>query len=93
MDIEDWRREIDDIDLQVLKLLNKRAEYSIAIGDLKFERNLPVYSPEREKLIIERLIDKNPGPLTGDSVRRIFERIIDESRKLEKDECERMRRK
>lgn len=87
MDIEDWRRRIDEIDMELLHLLNKRAEYSIAIGDIKHEEKLPIYSPERERWILERVLEQNPGPLTRDGVRRIFERIIDESRKLEKDEC------
>ena len=87
MDIENWRRKIDEIDLEVLKLLNKRAQYSIYIGDIKVEKNLPVYSPERESWIIKRMTEENKGPLTADGVRRIFERIIDESRKVEKDEC------
>ncbi len=93
MDIDDWRAKIDEIDLAVLKLLNKRAEYSVEIGDIKYDRDLPVYSPEREAWIVERAARENPGPLTADAVRRIFERIIDESRKLEKDECAQRRKK
>lgn len=93
MDIDDWRAKIDNIDLEVLTLLNKRAEYSVAIGDIKYERDLPVYSPEREAWIIDRAARENPGPLAAEAVRRIFERIIDESRKLEKDECARRRKK
>ena len=93
MDIADWRDQIDEIDTQVLHLLNRRAEYSIAIGDIKFERKMPVYSPEREARIIERMVRENPGPLSSGAIQRIYERIIDESRKVEKDECQKRRSK
>ncbi|MFQ5638178.1 MAG: chorismate mutase [bacterium] len=86
MDIEDWRSKIDAIDDQILLLLNTRAGCCIAIGQLKETREMPVYSPIREKRIIERMVTNNSGPFSADGVRRVFERIIDESRKLEKDE-------
>jgi chorismate mutase len=85
MDIEDWRRKIDEIDLEILCLLNKRAELTMEIGKIKKAKQIPIHSPEREKLIIQRLVNANPGPLSGEGIRRVFERIIDESRKLEKD--------
>lgn len=85
MDLEDWRAKIDAIDSEILRFLNERAKFSIAIAHLKNERNLPIYSPERETGIIQRLMAENPGPMSNDGVRRVFERIIDESRKLEKD--------
>ena len=85
MYIDDWRRKIDDVDKQILKLLNLRAGYSIRIGDIKRRNGEPIYSPEREAQIIERVVCENAGPLTAGGVRRIFERIIDESRKVEKD--------
>ena len=90
MDIEDWRRKIDGVDLRILELLNRRAEFSVQIGHLKNQRQLPIHSPDREKEIILRIVNGNPGPLSGDGVRRIFERIIDESRKLEKDELDKI---
>ncbi len=85
MDIENWRRKIDQVDLEILRLLNKRAQFTIEIGNIKKQRLLPFHSPEREKLIIQRILKENPGPLGSDGVRRVFERIIDESRKLEKE--------
>ena len=86
MDIEDWRREIDRIDLEILRLLNDRARFSINIGNIKRQRNTPIHSPEREKTIIQRVLEENAGPLGGGGVQRIFERIIDESRRIEKKE-------
>ncbi len=85
MDIEDWREKIDAVDTQILELINKRSEFSIKIGEIKTHKRIPIHSPEREKIIIKRMQQENPGPLSDDGVLRIFERIIDESRKLEKD--------
>jgi len=85
MDIEDWREKIDKVDTQILELINKRSEFSIKIGKIKVHNGLPIHSPEREKTIMKRMQKINSGPLSDDGVLRIFERIIDESRKLEKD--------
>ncbi len=86
MDIDDWRRKIDAVDSEILRLLNLRAQFSIEIGHLKQKRNLPIHWPEREREIVERMMAENPGPMSNDGVRRVFERIIDESRKVEKGE-------
>jgi chorismate mutase-like protein len=83
MDIDDWRIRIDEVDLKILGLLNERAGYSLAIGEIKQRRQLPIYMPEREKQIHARLERLNNGPLSNAAVRRLFERIIDESRRLE----------
>jgi chorismate mutase len=85
MDIENWRDRIDEVDLKILHYLNERAKYSIEIAQIKKQERLPIYSPQREAWIMERLMSENAGPLSHDGVRRVFERIIDESRKLEKD--------
>jgi len=85
MDIEDLREKIDEVDTQILELLNKRSEFSIKIGEIKTDKGMPIHSPEREKIIMKKMRQENPGPLNDDGVLRIFERIIDESRKLEKD--------
>ncbi len=85
MDIEDWREKIDEVDTKILELINKRSEFSIRIGEIKIGKAIPIHSPEREKTIMKRMQKANPGPLKDDGVIRIFERIIDESRKLEKD--------
>lgn len=89
MDIADWRLKIDEIDSRILGLLNERAQFSVNIGHIKERENLPIHSPEREQAIIERVQKENGGPLSSDGVRRVFERIIDESRRLEKRESKR----
>ena len=87
MDISDWRIKIDEVDRKILRLLNERSQFSVEIGKIKMKRDLPIHIPEREKEIYAQVTSENPGPLSDASVKRVFERIIDESRKLEKDMC------
>jgi len=82
--IDEWRRRIDAIDEQLMRLLNSRSACAVEIGKVKRSLGLPVYSPEREAWILERVMRENPGPLDPTAVRRVFERIIDESRRLER---------
>ena len=79
-----WRRRIDQIDTQLMGLLNSRSACAVEIGRIKRALGLPVYSPEREARILERVMRENPGPLDPTAVKRVFERIIDESRRLER---------
>ena len=83
-EIEAWRRRIDTIDEQLLRLLNSRSACAVEVGRLKRRLGLPVYSPDREAAILERVVRESPGPLEPTAVRRVFERIIDESRRLER---------
>ncbi len=83
-EIYDIRELIDAIDSSILKLLNVRSSLALKIGALKKNYNLAIYDPEREKQIIERLISENQGPLDRNAVIRLFERIIDEARMLER---------
>ena len=83
-EIDQWRSRIDTIDEQLVRLLNSRSACAVEIGRLKRRLGLPVYSPEREAWILERVMRDNPGPLEPTAVRRVFERIIDESRRLER---------
>jgi len=83
-DLRPLRVLIDEIDRAVIKLLNRRAEYANDIGNIKKRLGLPVYVPSREKEVIRNVIEANEGPLESDAVRRLFERIIDETRALER---------
>jgi chorismate mutase len=85
MNLEEWRRQIDAIDDQVLKLLNKRVQIALQIGQEKRAQQLPIYAPERETQIIERLLISNEGPLDNQAVRCIFESILGESRRLQEE--------
>ena len=84
MSIEDWRRHIDEIDVKLVSLLNERARYALKIGREKHLQGLPVYQPERENEILGNVERANSGPLADTAIRRLFERIIDEARSLER---------
>ncbi len=86
MGIEEWRSQIDRIDERLLELLNERVQLALQIGREKRAQQLPIYAPERETQIIERLIASNSGPLDEHAVRRIFEAIVGESRRLQEEQ-------
>ena len=86
MDIADWRKKIDAIDLQIVALLSERAQAAQAIGKLKQATDLPVYEPNRERVIFENVRAANKGPLPDIELTHIYERIIDVMRALQKDE-------
>ncbi len=88
-EIKDLRDKIDRADREITRLLNERAGYALNIGRIKRKLNLPVYMPEREKQVIENVCGHNPGPLSNDAITRLYERIIDESRRLEREHSER----
>ncbi len=69
--------------------MNRRARYADEIGIIKQELNLPIYSPERENQVIENVTKHNFGPLSDMAIKRLYERIIDESRRLERESAER----
>jgi len=84
MSIDEIRQEIDRIDSELLRIFNRRAELALEIGEIKKGLGLPVYDPAREKKIFARMKEENPGPLDGHAIVRLFERVIDESRRLER---------
>lgn len=84
MSIEELRNEIDKLDDALLKIFNDRAALAIRIGSIKKKSGLSVFDPEREKKIFLRMKSINPGPLDDQAIVRLFERVIDESRRLER---------
>jgi chorismate mutase len=78
------RQAIDDIDLRILALLNERTCVVERIGDIKHTFSMPVYEPRREDEVYRNVTKNNPGPLPAEAVKRIFERLIDEMRTLQK---------
>src|SRR5579864_7077837 len=84
MDIADWRKRIDEIDLRLVELLNQRATAAREIGRLKRNSRMPIYEPEREKIIFENVRKANPGPLPDSELRHVYERIIDVMRNIQK---------
>ena len=81
--INDWRSQIDAIDAELLRLLNKRAQIVREVASLKREQNAPVCDPERERELIRSLCGSNAGPLDDQAVNTIFRSIIDESRRTQ----------
>lgn len=88
LELSKCRARIDDVDLRLLALLNERTQIAEAIGKIKQSANLPVYEPKREDLVYQNVTANNHGPLPNDAVRRVFERIIDEMRKVQRDRME-----
>lgn len=86
MDIEDWRKKIDELDRELVALISERAKAAIAIGKLKRDTSLPIYEPDRERTVFENVQGVNPGPLPGRDLVRIYERIIDVMRNIQKEE-------
>ena len=82
--MDELRRRIDAIDRRMVQLLNDRAGCAIALGRIKQKRGLPIYQPAREEEVLGNVQRTNDGPLQSEALRRLFERIIDESRRIER---------
>jgi chorismate mutase len=82
--IDDYRKEINHLDSELLRIFNERASLALKIGEIKKEMNIPVYDPAREKRIFDAMAEANQGPLENEAITRLFERVIDESRRLER---------
>jgi chorismate mutase len=77
------RSAIDELDLELLRLINRRAQTVAEIARLKRENSLPVSDEAREAAILNAVVERNPGPLNAASMRRIFGSILAESRRLQ----------
>lgn len=84
MTIDQLRDRIDTLDERIVALLNERASCALAIGELKDALGLDVYQPDRERAVLAHVRGVNAGPLDDDAIARLFERIIDEARRLER---------
>ena len=84
MTVEDWRRKIDEIDRKLVELLNERSHCVLEIGRLKKVDGTALYQPDRERQVLEAVERANQGPLSSAAVRRLFERILDEARSVER---------
>ena len=83
-DLDDLRRRIDMLDASLVKLLNARAACALEIGRLKRDLGMAIYQPEREAEVLRNVQEVNTGPLDQPAIKRLFERIIDEARHLER---------
>jgi chorismate mutase len=82
--LDELRREIDAIDEQLVRLLSERAECALRIGHEKKLAGMDVYQPSRETEVLDHVQRINSGPLDNAAMKRLFERIIDEARRLER---------
>ena len=82
--LEEYRVLVDEVDRRIVELLNERTDVVERIGEVKRLAKLAVYEPRREAQVFANITEANRGPLTGDAVRRVFERIIDEMRTVQR---------
>ena len=83
--LDDLRDDIDRVDEVLVRLLNERARVACEIGRIKQELGIAVYQPEREKQVLAHVRNVAcEGPLGPEAIARLFERIIDEARRLER---------
>ena len=86
--LDSLRDKIDAVDRKMVNLLNERAVYAKKLGDIKLGAGLPIYMPKREEEVIHNVKQHNSGPLSDDAIQRLYERIIDESRRLEREQSQ-----
>ena len=86
MDIAEWRKKIDELDRRLVELLNQRAQAAHEIGKLKRNVGMPIYEPDREQSVFGNVRKLNQGPLPDRDLLRIYERIMDVMRQIQKEE-------
>lgn len=89
--LSECRIRIDAVDLRILALLNERTAIVERIGQIKQQAQIPIYEPKREDEVFRNVLGHNGGPLPGESVKRVFERIIDEMRVVQRIRMEQQR--
>jgi chorismate mutase len=82
--LDEYRVLIDEVDRRIVELLNERTRVVEEIGRVKREAQLPIYEPKREELVFANITSSNQGPISAAGLRRIFERIIDEMRTIQR---------
>jgi chorismate mutase-like protein len=82
--LEEYRVLIDQVDQRIVALLNERTQVVEEIGRVKRSTDLPIYEPRREDQVFANVAGSNLGPLSQEALRRIFERIIDEMRRVQR---------
>jgi chorismate mutase len=83
--LHECRQRIDGVDVRLMELLNERARVVEEIGCIKHGQDLPIYEPKREDQVFANITRNNTGPLSHDAAKRIFERVIDEMRRIQKE--------
>jgi chorismate mutase/prephenate dehydratase len=83
-DLEACRRRIDELDQELVRLLSERAQVSLRVGELKAGNGGPIYVPDREAQVFERLERLNQGPLPDEALRHIWTEVLSASRALQR---------
>jgi chorismate mutase-like protein len=83
-DLARCREKIDEVDRRIVELLNDRTSVVEEIGRIKQRLTLGIYEPKREEQVFANIVGHNRGPLPNDAIKRVFERIIDEMRNVQK---------
>lgn len=91
--LDEFRVLIDDVDRRIVALLNERTLVVEDIGRVKRMATLPIYEPKREEQVFANVTGCNHGPMTKEALLRIFERIIDEMRTIQRERMESERAK
>jgi chorismate mutase len=92
LSLEALREEIDKIDEVIVRLLDRRARCAYAIGRIKKEQGMSIYEPQREAAVMEHVRRVNAslgGPLDEGAILRLYERIMDEARRIQRIEAKR----
>ena len=84
MNIHKHRRAIDKLDGQIVRLLNERTKHVLAIGDMKLKAGEEIYAPHRERAVLERICQLNPGPMTDEQLRAVYREVMSSALALEK---------
>jgi len=82
--LEPLRRQIDDLDAQIVDLLNARARVVVEVGKIKQQHNFPIYAPDREKAVLEKVRRLNKGPLPDRCLDAVYRELMSGSFALEK---------
>lgn len=83
-DLDGWRKEIDAVDRELVEHLNRRAVAVLGLAPLKRDQGVPVYEPAREVAVVENIVAANRGPLSNESLERIYAAVIREMRELQR---------
>jgi len=87
VDIKGWREKIDELDLKLVELLNERAKAAQAIGRLKRSTSMPIYEPDRERIIFANIAAANRGPLRDQDLQVIYQALIAVMREIQSHEA------
>jgi chorismate mutase len=87
-DLSDWRNEINDLDREIVAILNRRAACVLELAPLKRQQGIPVFEPDRERRVHDNIESANKGPLSTESLTRIYEAVMREMRELQNEPAE-----